>query len=52
MNEQNELIKRRLEELDEIKVISNWLALNKDKNKVLEIADFHKKEDIVKFIYS
>ena len=39
------------EELDEIKVISNWLALNREKNKVLEIAEFHTKEDIVKFIY-
>lgn len=38
------------EELDEIKVISNWLALNRDRNKVLEISDTHTKEDIVKFV--
>lgn len=38
------------EELDEIKVISNWLALNRDRNKVLEINEAHTKEDIVNFV--
>lgn len=37
-------------ELDEIKVISNWLALNRDKNSVLEINENHSVNDIVKFI--
>ncbi len=39
-------------ELDEIKVISNWLALNRDKNKFLEINDNHKKEDLIRFIFN
>ncbi len=40
------------EELDEIKVISNWLALNRDRNKVLEIDDSKSKDDILKFIFN
>ncbi|MBI5402761.1 MAG: GIY-YIG nuclease family protein [Ignavibacteriae bacterium] len=39
------------EELDEIKVISNWLALNRDRNSYLEINDSHTKEELVKFIF-
>lgn len=39
------------EELDEIKVISNWLALNRDRNSFLEINDSHSKEELVKFIF-
>jgi DNA polymerase-3 subunit epsilon len=39
------------EELDEIKVISNWLALNRDKNSYLEINESHKKEDLINFIF-
>jgi excinuclease ABC subunit C len=38
------------EELDEIKVISNWLALNRDRNRVLELKDSHTKEDLLQFI--
>lgn len=37
-------------ELDEIKVISNWLAQNKERNSVLEIKDDTTREDILKFI--
>jgi len=37
-------------ELDEIKVISNWLALNRDKNSVLEINDRHTTSDIIQFL--
>jgi hypothetical protein len=37
-------------ELDEIKVISNWLALNRDRNSVLEINDNHRKEDVLRFL--
>lgn len=39
------------EELDEIKVISNWLALNRDRNSFLEINDNHTKEELVRFIF-
>jgi DNA polymerase III subunit epsilon len=39
------------EELDEIKVISNWLALNRDRNSFLEITDSHTKDELVKFIF-
>jgi excinuclease UvrABC nuclease subunit len=38
------------EELDEIKVISNWLAVNRDKSIVLEINETMTKEEIVKWI--
>ena len=37
-------------ELDEIKVISNWLALNRDRNRVLELKDSDTKEDVLQFI--
>ncbi len=40
------------QELDEIKVISNWLALNRDRNSVLEIGEQHSKEDVMKFLSS
>jgi DNA polymerase III subunit epsilon len=39
------------EELDEIKVISNWLALNRDRNSYLEIDESHTKVDLVNFIF-
>ncbi|MDQ3020402.1 MAG: exonuclease domain-containing protein [Bacteroidota bacterium] len=39
-------------ELDEIKVISNWLALNRDRNSVMEIKDWNNKNDVVKFLSS
>jgi hypothetical protein len=39
------------EELDEIKVISNWLALNRDRNSFLEINDAHTKEELVSFVF-
>ena len=39
------------QELDEIKVISNWLALNRDRNRVLEITERHTKKDIVNFVF-
>jgi len=39
-------------ELDEIKVISNWLALNRDRNSVMEIKDWNNKNDVMKFISS
>lgn len=39
-------------ELDEIKVISNWLALNRDKNSVMEINDNHSIKDVLKFVSS
>ncbi|MFA5405530.1 MAG: exonuclease domain-containing protein [Ignavibacteria bacterium] len=39
------------EELDEIKVISNWLALNRDRNSSLEINDGHTKEELVSFVF-
>ena len=40
------------EELDEIKVISNWLALNRDRNSFLEISESHTKENLIKFIFA
>lgn len=40
------------EELDEIKVISNWLALNRDRNRVMEITDRHTQKDIVNFVFA
>lgn len=48
----NKFIKHKftVQELDEIKVISNWLALNRDHRKVLEINDTHSKDDIVNFV--
>ena len=38
------------EELDEIKVISNWIAVNRDRSTVMEINDSTTKEDILKWI--
>lgn len=38
------------QELDEIKVISNWLARNRDRNSVLEIGEHHSKEDVMNFL--
>jgi DNA polymerase-3 subunit epsilon len=37
-------------ELDEIKVISNWLALNRDRSSFMEINEHHSKEDVIKFL--
>lgn len=37
-------------ELDEIKVISNFLAQNRDRNVVMEINEDHSMNDIMKFI--
>lgn len=37
-------------ELDEIKVISNWLALNRERNSVMEIKDWNNKNDVMKFL--
>ncbi|MEO6696120.1 MAG: exonuclease domain-containing protein [Ignavibacteria bacterium] len=39
-------------DLDEIKVISNWLAQNRDRNSVLEINDHHTQSDIINFLGS
>ncbi len=38
------------QELDEIKVISNWLARSNGNSTHLELQDFHTREDIIKFI--
>jgi excinuclease UvrABC nuclease subunit len=38
------------QELDEIKVISNWLALNRDRNSVFEIGEHHSREDVMEFL--
>jgi DNA polymerase-3 subunit epsilon len=37
-------------ELDEIKVISNWLALNRERNSVMEIHEHHSKKEVLKFL--
>ncbi len=37
-------------ELDEIKVISNWLALNRDRNSVMEIKDWNSRNDVINFL--
>lgn len=37
------------EELDEIKVISNWLALNRDRNSFLELTEKHNPEELLRF---
>jgi DNA polymerase III subunit epsilon len=39
-------------ERDEIKVISNWLAQNHDKNSVMEIHEDHTQEDVMRFLCS
>ena len=38
------------QELDEIKVISNWLALNRDRNSVFEIGEHHSEKDVLGFL--
>jgi excinuclease UvrABC nuclease subunit len=50
----NRYVKHRYsqEELDEIKVISNWLALTSDRSTFLEISPDITKERINKFIFS
>jgi excinuclease UvrABC nuclease subunit len=50
----NKFVKHKYtqEELDEIKVISNWLALNRDRNSSLELNDDHKLDDLIKFCLS
>lgn len=50
----NKFIKHRYtqQELDEIKVISNWLALTSDRRTFLEITPDSPKEKIVKFIFN
>jgi DNA polymerase-3 subunit epsilon len=47
----NKFVKHKYtqEELDEIKVISNWLALNRDRNSSLELNDDNKLDDLIKF---
>jgi len=37
-------------ELDEIKVISNWLALTRDRNSFIEVTETHKLQDLIQFI--
>ncbi|MEZ4821928.1 MAG: hypothetical protein R2942_05705 [Ignavibacteria bacterium] len=36
-------------ELDEIKVL-NWLALNRERNSVLEIKEHHSKSEVLNFL--
>lgn len=38
------------EELDEIKVISNWLALTRDRNSFIEVTETHTLQDLLNFI--
>lgn len=47
----NKYIKHKFSqtELDEIKVISNWLALNRDRNVFLEVEEKHKPEHLIHF---
>ena len=47
----NKFVKHKYtqEELDEIKVISNWLALNRDRNSSLELNDEYNAEELIKF---
>lgn len=47
----NKFVKHKFsqEELDEIKVISNWLALNRDKNTFLELNEKHNLEQLTAF---
>jgi DNA polymerase III epsilon subunit family exonuclease len=49
----NKYVKHRYtqQELDEIKVISNWLALTSDRRTFLEITPESPKEKIIKFIF-
>ncbi|MGB9697231.1 MAG: exonuclease domain-containing protein [Ignavibacteria bacterium] len=37
-------------ELDEIKVISNWLALTRDRNSFIEVTETHRLQDLLHFI--
>ena len=50
----NKFVKHKYtqEELDEIKVISNWLALNRDRNSSVELKDDNKIDDLIKFCLS
>jgi excinuclease ABC subunit C len=50
----NKFVKHKYtqEELDEIKVISNWLALNRDRNSSLELNDKNTIDDLIKFCLS
>ncbi len=50
----NKFVKHRYsqQELDEIKVISNWLALTSDRSSFLEIQSNTTKEKITKFLFS
>ena len=47
----NKFVKHKYsqEELDEIKVISNWLALNRDRNSSIELGDENNIEGLIKF---
>ena len=47
----NKYVKHKFsqQELDEIKVISNWLALNRDRNVFLEIDENHTIENLLGF---
>lgn len=47
----NKYVKHKFsqEELDEIKVISNWLALNRDRNSFLELNDEYNVEKLIHF---
>ena len=50
----NKFVKHRYsqQELDEIKVISNWLALTSDRSSFIEIQSNTTKEEITKFMFS
>ncbi|MCE1166194.1 MAG: UvrB/UvrC motif-containing protein, partial [Bacteroidetes bacterium] len=37
------------QELDEIKVISNWLALNRDRNSFVELNEKHNPDELLRF---
>jgi len=43
--------KYTMEELDEIKVISNWLAVNRDRSKFLEVSEEMTKDEIINFMF-
>lgn len=40
------------QELDEIKVISNWLALNRDRNSFVELNEKHQLDELLRFTLS
>jgi DNA polymerase III epsilon subunit family exonuclease len=50
----NKFVKHRYsqQELDEIKVISNWLALTSDRSSFIEIQSNTTKEEITKFMFA